>query len=184
MSGSRFYQQPLGETDISDIGHLLTISGVVFGGGDKIVVYLLPEVDFHGVMKEGIEFHYANTQEWADLLAASDDPKFYGPDKAWHRKVRYIVSGEVQQKVWARDDFTCQFCGRKMGDVQLTVDHWIPLELGGANDTTNYISACRRCNKRKADKHPKEFCREIGLSEADYIVLEQIATGLLRKIAS
>lgn len=180
MSGSRFYQQKPNDTDF---GHRLTIVGMIFGAADHLVAILTEEATIPETVND-VWFYQYTTQGWSDILAASDDPKFYGPDKAWHRKVRYIVSGEVQQKVWARDDFTCQFCGRKMGDVQLTVDHWIPLELGGANDTTNYISACRRCNKRKADKHPKEFCREIGLSEADYIVLEQIATGLLRKIAS
>jgi 5-methylcytosine-specific restriction endonuclease McrA len=40
----------------------------------------------------------------------------------------------VQQKVWAADGFQCVYCGAKMGETLLTVDHFVPLELGGANE--------------------------------------------------
>ncbi len=53
------------------------------------------------------------------------------------------------------------YCDKKMGDVQLTIDHFVPLELGGKNDQTNYLSACRKCNKDKASIHPVNYLGEM-----------------------
>jgi hypothetical protein len=112
------------------------------------------------------DLHQLTLKEWQQVLAETDDPKILEmePDgvnvKAIHRKVRNgIISGAVQQKVWARDGLECAFCKLPMGKAQLTVDHWMPLELGGVNDTSNYITACRKCNKMKGSAHPHDFCK-------------------------
>lgn len=44
----------------------------------------------------------------------------------------------------------CLCCGRS--DVALTVDHIVPLSLGGRNDTSNLQPLCLICNLRKARK--------------------------------
>ena len=48
--------------------------------------------------------------------------------------------------VLKRDNFTCQYCGRKAPDVQLEVDHIIPKSYGGSDKRTNLITACYECN--------------------------------------
>ena len=68
--------------------------------------------------------------------------------------MRYAISGAIQQKIWAADSFACVYCGAKMGDILLTVDHFIPLEMGGKNIESNFVSACRKCNKRKGNDSP------------------------------
>ncbi len=45
-----------------------------------------------------------------------------------------------------------------MGDTLLTVDHFEPLENGGKNDPTNFLTACRRCNKDKGSEPAEKFC--------------------------
>ena len=63
-----------------------------------------------------------------------------------------------------RDGFICMYCGRKGGREAgpLTVDHFIPLEMDGPDDLTNYLSACRKCGKKKGCTPPQEFCESNG----------------------
>jgi 5-methylcytosine-specific restriction endonuclease McrA len=39
----------------------------------------------------------------------------------------------------------------------LTVDHRVPLALGGTHDSSNLVFACRSCNACKGSKPPEEF---------------------------
>jgi len=53
-----------------------------------------------------------------------------------------------------RDRHTCQYCGKKSG--RLTLDHVVPRSRGGEHSWTNIVSACDRCNHRKAGRTPRE----------------------------
>jgi len=150
---------------MTDIGTNLKIAGIVLQGMGSSLVLLTPSGDPFALNE--IEVHSPSLEAWAEILAASDDPQIFvgevgGVNKVLHRKVRWEISGVTQQRVWARDGFCCCYCGRKMGEVQLTVDHFMPLELGGKNDSSNYLSACRKCGKRKGCMHPEEWCRQRG----------------------
>ncbi len=48
-----------------------------------------------------------------------------------------------------RDNFTCQYCGKKPPEVELEVDHIIPLSKGGSNEEKNLTTSCERCNYEK-----------------------------------
>jgi uncharacterized short protein YbdD (DUF466 family) len=109
-------------------------------------------------------------EEWTDFLKRTDDPEvLVMPEKAFHRKLRYQISGHVQQKVWAADGFQCVFCHQPMGKMQLTIDHWVPLELGGVNDTSNYLSVCRKENKDKGSMPPQDWCKLKGYDFDFYV---------------
>ena len=45
----------------------------------------------------------------------------------------------------------CQKCGRRPPEVELVVDHIIPLNLGGTNDRENLQALCEECNAGKKD---------------------------------
>ena len=60
--------------------------------------------------------------------------------------------------VFYRDDFTCQYCQTRFRASDLTLDHVIPKSRGGKTDWDNIVSACEKCNNKKADKLPNE-CR-------------------------
>ena len=166
-SGDRFYQLSLRHRPAlwGDIGSLLKIEGVVIGGEGAQVVMMLPGSQLSALQPREIR---PAAEEWSEWLQRSDNPEILvqgSMEKVFHRKLRYDISGSIQQRVWAADNFKCMFCGAKMGATMLTIDHWIPLELGGANDTSNYLSCCRRENKQKGAMDPREWCK---LKELDY----------------
>lgn len=68
------------------------------------------------------------------------------------RKRKNIPAG-IRWNVFARDDFRCVYCGaaRKDGAV-LVVDHGDPFSKGGADDESNYVTACKPCNDGKKAK--------------------------------
>lgn len=64
-----------------------------------------------------------------------------------------------RRSLWRRDDYTCQYCGRKPKEDECTIDHVIPRSLGGDTNWTNCVLACYRCNSQKADRRPEEAFR-------------------------
>lgn len=172
-SGERFYMLELRHRPAvyGDLGSILQIEGVVVGGEGARAVLMLPDAPpFEKFMTNPptskFYTHRLTMEEWTDFLKRTDDPEILVmPAKAFHRKLRYQISGAVQQKVWVADGCKCVFCKQPMGKVQLSIDHWIPLELGGANDTSNYLSCCKRENKDKGSMHPRDWCQ---LKKLDY----------------
>lgn len=55
-----------------------------------------------------------------------------------------------RRSVFARDNYTCQYCGYRGHD--LTVDHVIPRRYGGPNTWDNLVCCCKKCNTKKGDK--------------------------------
>lgn len=54
-------------------------------------------------------------------------------------------------EILSRDNFTCQYCGRKAPDVILHIDHIQPLSKGGSSSKNNLTTACQECNYGKSD---------------------------------
>jgi 5-methylcytosine-specific restriction protein A len=48
-----------------------------------------------------------------------------------------------------RDKFRCTYCGAPGTDVELEVDHIIPVAKGGSHHMSNLTTACRMCNQCK-----------------------------------
>jgi 5-methylcytosine-specific restriction endonuclease McrA len=58
--------------------------------------------------------------------------------------------------IYARDKFTCQFCGQRFASEDLTFDHVVPRSRGGKTTWENIVTACVGCNMQKADRTPAE----------------------------
>jgi len=76
------------------------------------------------------------------------------------RLVRYVrVPRDTHRRkitrraVFARDDWTCQYCGARSN---LTVDHVIPRSKGGPSSWDNIVASCAPCNRRKGDHLPTQ----------------------------
>jgi len=168
-SSDRFYLLEFKNRPVyhGDVGSLLQIQGLVVGGGGAQAILLLPSAVDN--ITENTPVRTLTTAEWSDYIQRADQPEILvGEPKVFQRKVRWEISGVVQQKIWRADGFECVYCNRKMGDVQLSVDHFIPLELGGVNNETNYLSACRKCNKDKGSQHPKDWCKPQKFLELEH----------------
>jgi len=59
-----------------------------------------------------------------------------------------------KKNILIRDNYTCQYCGKKCHD--LTLDHVLPKSRGGDYSWENIVAACKECNQKKADRTPKE----------------------------
>jgi hypothetical protein len=64
------------------------------------------------------------------------------------------MSKRLRFEILRRDNHACRYCGAKAPDVKLTVDHVVPEALGGTDDPTNLVTACKDCNSGKASTSP------------------------------
>ena len=62
------------------------------------------------------------------------------------------ISKSLRFEVFQRDNHTCQYCGRRVPDVVLEVDHLIPVAKGGTDDFDNLVTSCEECNRGKSAK--------------------------------
>jgi hypothetical protein len=76
------------------------------------------------------------------------------------------IPNQIRREVYSRDNYTCQFCGIKFCEDHLTIDHLIPLSLGGLDEATNYVTACQPCNTRKRDLPLQEFAKSVAIDVA------------------
>lgn len=63
--------------------------------------------------------------------------------------MRETISKSLRFAVLDRDRFRCHYCGRRPPEVQLEIDHVLPISRGGATTMTNLVSACKDCNRGK-----------------------------------
>lgn len=59
-------------------------------------------------------------------------------------------------KLFARDRYTCAYCGDVLPPGELEREHVLPYSRGGRDVWTNVVASCRPCNQRKADRTPEE----------------------------
>lgn len=64
------------------------------------------------------------------------------------------VSKRLRYEVMRRDAHSCRYCGAEAPDATLTIDHVIPVALGGTDEAGNLVTACRDCNAGKSSSSP------------------------------
>ena len=62
---------------------------------------------------------------------------------------REPVSNKLKHEIWRRDNFTCQYCGKTINDIELEVDHILPVSKGGKSILSNLQTLCVECNRKK-----------------------------------
>lgn len=78
------------------------------------------------------------------------------------------LSRRLRFEVLRRDGHACRYCGAMAPDVKLTVDHVVPVALGGSDEPRNLVTACVDCNNGKTSTQP------------DSEIVEDIAADALR----
>lgn len=56
---------------------------------------------------------------------------------------------KIRFDIFKRDNFTCQYCGRKTPEIILELDHIVPRSKGGLDELHNLITSCYECNRGK-----------------------------------
>jgi len=72
-------------------------------------------------------------------------------DRMPKRHVRYS-----RVNVFARDKYTCQYCGERPPRSNLNLDHVVPRALGGKTTWENVVASCVDCNRRKGGRTPQQ----------------------------
>lgn len=67
----------------------------------------------------------------------------------------------TNRTLFARDGHLCLYCGNPFNYSQLSRDHVVPTSRGGQDVWTNVVTACKRCNNRKADRLLSECSMEL-----------------------
>ena len=71
-------------------------------------------------------------------------------------KLSDFVPPLVNSYLFRRDQFLCMYCGGEFTTDNLSRDHILPVSRSGTDSWTNVVTACTRCNHRKANRTPEE----------------------------
>jgi 5-methylcytosine-specific restriction endonuclease McrA len=117
---------------------------------------------------------YANYtfQTWQELSELRADEK--QPNEDWIRAVGFEIQAPRvirllrfdrlpkqqlhlnRRNILARDEHTCQYCGKRYPTHQLSLDHINPRSRGGETTWENVVCACLSCNIEKGGRTPHE----------------------------
>jgi len=61
-----------------------------------------------------------------------------------------------RKNIYMRDKHTCQYCGKRFDEKELTLDHIMPISRGGGNSWENLATSCFRCNNTKGNRTPAQ----------------------------
>ena len=105
-------------------------------------------------------------ENWCDLPAGIEDDVIATPrrairiprviqllsyDRVPRREVRF-----TRRNIFFRDRNRCQYCWKIFPQVELNLDHVVPLSRGGLSSWENVVCACVACNSRKGNRTPHE----------------------------
>jgi len=148
-----------------EAGDTIHLSGVILNDYKNNKQYLcyLPQMWEDDLPREASQF---TADDWDEWLKHSDDPTFTEYTDETRKVVKAIVRKGTRQviqdvvwEVYRRDNFTCRYCGRN--DLPLTFDHYVAQAFGGPWTVENGRTACRPCNKKKANKTVAEWEEEM-----------------------
>ncbi len=112
------------------------------------------------------EFRQFDFESWAELAAVAGGDAIRTPTRAIRvpRVIVLVVHAHLPRQrvrfsrlnVYARDESTCQYCGRRLPRSELNLDHVVPRSRGGMTSWENVVCSCVPCNLRKGGRTPDE----------------------------
>ena len=76
----------------------------------------------------------------------------FGPPMSMSRP--RLKMTRAKNRLWKKRAHRCHYCDGPLIQEEATVDHYLPLALGGRHHDSNMVLACRPCNLDKADLTP------------------------------
>jgi 5-methylcytosine-specific restriction endonuclease McrA len=100
---------------------------------------------------------YRNDPEWRRRVNARNSYRY-------NLKRAAAVSGKRfgLDDIFERDNQKCHLCGKKVKRSDASIDHLIPISLGGEHSLCNVALAHRSCNSRKNNRPANEQLRLVG----------------------
>jgi 5-methylcytosine-specific restriction endonuclease McrA len=122
------------------------------------------------------QFEMYDFASWAALAAEEGDDVVHTVDRViriprvitlqfYDRLPRTRVRFS-RHNIYARDQNTCQYCGRRLPRADLNLDHVVPKRLGGRTTWENVVCCCLTCNLRKGGRTPDQA--RMRLTRAPY----------------
>jgi hypothetical protein len=101
----------------------------------------------------------------------------HGDTHALHKARAHYIPPLNNQALFARDAYLCMYCGARLPARGLSRDHILPLSMGGTDSWKNVVTACKRCNNRKAGGTPEKAGMQLLAvpfvpTHAEYIYLQ------------
>ena len=105
------------------------------------------------------QFHTFDFSSWAELSAEMGDDVIHTVNRSI--RVPRVILLQVYDRIprakvrfsrhniYARDNNTCQYCGRQLPRAELNLDHVIPRSRGGRTTWDNVVCCCVDCNVAK-----------------------------------
>jgi 5-methylcytosine-specific restriction endonuclease McrA len=104
--------------------------------------------------------------DWSKLKASADDEVIRTanlevriPEVILLSKYEKLPRPKIhfsRRTLYKRDNYTCQYCYKRFGSEELTIDHVLPRAQGGVTSWENCALACVSCNAKKANRTPKQ----------------------------
>ena len=74
---------------------------------------------------------------------------------------RKKYSDEERKIIYDKSNGRCELCGQRLFLDNMTLDHIIPLSMGGKDDMENLQASCYACNQFKSNSLPDDFMDRI-----------------------
>ena len=108
------------------------------------------------------DYEVYNWEKWV-LLPIKEQNKIIQTTKNCIRRPEIIVLTNynkipsynvklTRKNLFIRDNFTCQYTGKKVDFNDADIDHVIPLSKGGKNTWNNLVVASKKINRKKGNK--------------------------------
>ncbi|NVJ02218.1 HNH endonuclease [Myxococcus sp. AM001] len=102
--------------------------------------------------------------DWAELSATQDcittiERTIRVPRVLVLSAYDHLPRGRVRfsrLNIYARDNDTCQYCGKSLPRSELNLDHVMPRTQGGKTTWENVVCSCVPCNLRKGGRTPEQ----------------------------
>jgi len=99
------------------------------------------------------ERHYSECLEFSQFIFTNLDKKKISKYFTEKKKRRIPISNKLRIEIFQRDNFTCQYCGKRVTNgIKLEIDHKTPISEGGTDNFNNLLTACNECNSGKSNK--------------------------------
>ncbi len=89
----------------------------------------------------------------------TDNFGFDGVDDGWIKREK-ARARELRKTRWWQQKTSaglCWYCNKKVPLKELTMDHLIPLAMGGKSSKDNLVPCCKSCNTKKKSMMPLEW---------------------------